>query len=193
MSAIAGMFPRVCGLLLVLGFLLTPGVLHAASPHLPTTALLAMVPDTVRLKMLAALARGDLAGAISLWQLHTNRDTVPAALQAMQSAYNVANRAMGPCIQVARDISNGFKAFGGDARYVRFMPPGKTPFLGWEMRAGEPRSTIQLSDIGRHYAVMVNDKVYDAFTGPEGLVLGEYLKRLVAHGGVPRWEMVGSL
>lgn len=187
------MFSNACRLVLVMGCLLTPGGVHASSPSLPTTVLLATVPDSVRLKMLAALARGDLAGAISLWQLHTNRDTVPAALQAMQSAYNVANRAMGPCIQVARDISNGFKFFGGNPQYVRFMPPGRAPYLGWEMRAGDPKSTIQISDMGRHYAVMMKDKVYDAFTGPEGMVLGEYLKRLVAHGGVPRWEMVGSL
>ncbi len=143
--------------------------------------------------MLAALARGDIAGAISLWQLHTNRNIVPAALQAMQSAYNVVNRKMGPCIQVARDISSGFKAFGGSPRYVQFMPPGRTPFLGWELRAGEPRSTIQISDTGRHYAVMMNDRVYDAFTGPEGMALSEYLKRLVAHEGVPLWERVSSL
>jgi len=184
---------KACGLLLVVSCFLAPGVLHASPPSLPTRALLTTVPDSVRLKMLAALARGDIAGAISLWQLHTNRETVPAALQAMQSAYHVANRVMGPCIQVARDISNGFKTFGGNPQYVRFMPPGRTPFLGWEMRAGEPKSTIQVSDIGRHYAVMMNDKVYDAFTGPDGMVLGEYLKRLVAHGGVPRWEMVSSL
>lgn len=152
-----------------------------------------MAPDTVRLKMLAALARGDIAGAISLWQLQTNRSTVPAALQAMQSAYSVANRTMGPCIQVARDISNGFKAFGGSPQYVRFMPPGKPPYLGWEMRAGDPKSTIQISDMGTHYAVMMKDKIYDAFTGPEGMVLSEYLKRLVAHDGVPRWEVVSSL
>lgn len=186
-------FSKVRGLLLAMGFLLVPGAVLAAAPGFPTTALLATVPDSVRFKMLAALARGDLAGAISLWQLHTNRDTVPAALQAMQSAYGVVNRTMGPCVQVARDISNGFKSFGGSPQYVRFLPPGRTPFLGWEMRAGEPRSTIQVSDIGRHYAVMMNDKVYDAFTGPEGMALGEYLKRLVAHGGLPRWEMVSSL
>ena len=143
--------------------------------------------------MLAAMTQGDIAGAISLWQLHTNRDTIPASLQAMQSAYSVVNRVMGPCIQVARDISSGFKAFGGNPQYIRFMPPGRTPFLGWEMRAGDPKSTIQVSDIGRHYAVMMNDKVYDAFTGSEGMALSEYLKRLMAHGGVPRWEIVSSL
>lgn len=187
------MASKVGGLLLVVCCLMVSGVVHASPPGLPTAALLATLPDSVRLKMLAALARGDIAGAISLWQLHTNRDTLPAALQAMQSAYNVANRAMGPCKQVARDISNGFRAFGGSPRYVRFNPPGKVPYLGWEMRAGDPKSTIQISDMGRHYAVMMKDKVYDAFTGPEGMVLGEYLKRLIAHDGVPRWEMVGSL
>jgi hypothetical protein len=102
------MFSNVCRLLLVMGCLLAPGILHASSPSLPTT-------------------------------------------------------------------------------------PGKAPYLGWEMRAGQPKSTIQISDMGTHYAVMMKDKVYDAFTGPEGMVLGEYLKRLVAHGGGPRWEMVGSL
>jgi hypothetical protein len=187
------MLTKACRLFLVVGCLLAPGVLHASPPGLPTAALLAMVPDTVRLKMLAALARGDIAGAISLWQLHANRNTVPAALQAMQSAYNVVNRTMGPCKQVARDISNGFKAFGGSPQYIQFKPPGKVPYLAWEMRAGDPKSTLQISDMGKHYAVMMKDKVYDAFTGPEGMVLSEYLKRLVAHDGVPLWEVVSSL
>ncbi len=76
-------------MLLILGCALAPGVLYASTPNLPKTALLASVPDSIRLKMLAAMARGDITGAISLWQLHTNRDTVPAALQAMQRAYSV--------------------------------------------------------------------------------------------------------
>lgn len=111
----------------------------------------------------------------------------------MQSAYSASNRVMGACIHVGRNIFNGFKAFGGDPPYVRFSPPGSPPVLGWEVRAGEPLSTIQVSDIGRHYAVMLNGKVYDAFTGPEGMLLNEYLKRLLAPGGLVRWEVVRSL
>lgn len=165
-----------------------------AVPVPPVVELLsAALPDSIRIKMLGALVRGDIRGAISLWQLHTNRDKAPAALQAMQDAYSVANRAMGPCMQVAKDIFSGFKAFGGSPQYIRFVPPGKVPYLGWEMRGGDPRSTIQVSDLGKHYAVMVNGRIYDAFTGSEGMLLNEYLRRLVTPDGVPLWEVVSRL
>ena len=70
-----------------------PSVLHAsASPLSMAAVLLAALPDSVRVKMLAAIARGDIAGAISMWQLATGRNTVPPALETLQAAFSLANR-----------------------------------------------------------------------------------------------------
>ena len=52
------------------------------------------------------------------------------------------------------------------------------------MRAGEPRSTIQISGNFVHYAVRVENRVYDAFTGHRGLEVGEYAKRLGSLGKI---------
>ncbi len=52
------------------------------------------------------------------------------------------------------------------------------------MRAGEPRSTIQISENFVHYAVQVENRIYDAFTGPQGLAIAEYTKRLISLGNI---------
>jgi len=45
-------------------------------------------PDSLRMKLLAALARGDTAGAIALWQAESGAQTVPKSLQSFQAAFN---------------------------------------------------------------------------------------------------------
>ncbi len=147
----------------------------ASVPPLPTPAMwLAVLPDSVRLKMLAAIARGDIAGAISLWQLATNRDTVPPALAALQSAFSLTNRVAGPCARVAKDIYEGFKSLGGNPQYLRISST-KGEYLSWQSRT-------LMSDNNRHFVVIHEDKIYDAFTGPAGLSQAEYLKNTVMMG-----------
>lgn len=144
------------------------------------------MPDTLRTRMLAALARGDLAGAIHMWQLETGRDA-PQWLQAFQSAFSTDNQKAGPCIQVARSIFDGFQRLGSNPTYVRFTAMGTRwgdDFIAFELRAGEPRSTIQISNNAIHYAVQVGDRVYDAMTGPMGLVMSEYIQRLHCPGSL---------
>ncbi len=51
-----------------------------------------------------------------------------------------------------------------------------------ERRAGEPLSTIQISDNSVHFAVKIKDRVYDAMTGPTGLAVTEYLERQKSPG-----------
>jgi hypothetical protein len=153
----------------------TPGVLLASVPTLPTPAvLLAAVPDSVRLKMLAAVARGDITGAISMWQLATNRDTVPPALAALQSAFSLANRVAGPCARVAKDIYQGFKSLEGNPQYLRISST-KGDVLSWQNRT-------LMSDNNVHFLVEHQGKFYDAFTGPAGLPRAEYIKNLVMRG-----------
>jgi len=151
-----------------------PGVALASAP-VPTPGLwLAAIPDSVRLKMLAALARGDIAGAISMWQLATNRDTVPPALAALQSAFSLANRVAGPCGRVAKDIYQGFKSLGGNPQYLR-LSSSSGRFLSWQNRT-------LMSDNNLHFVVEYEGKLYDAFTGPAGMSRAEYLKSLVLRG-----------
>ncbi len=147
--------------------------------------------DTLRAQMLAAIARGDVAGAIALWELETGHQA-PLWLRAMQEAFNTANQRAGPCIEVARSIFEGFRHLGANPSYLRFSAQGSR-FLGFEMRAGKPSSTVQVSELRMHLVVQVKDRVYDAFTGPTGLPVSEYLKRLVTEEGATiTSQVVGS-
>lgn len=144
------------------------------------------MPDTLKARMLAALARGDLAGAISMWELETGRDA-PKWLQAFQTAFSTDNQRAGPCIQVARGIFEGFKRLGSNPSFIRFTASGTRRgdnLIAFELRAGEPQSTIQISDNAVHYAVQIGDRIYDAMTGPMGLVMTEYMKRLQSPGSL---------
>jgi hypothetical protein len=157
----------------------------ASPPGLLAKAVL-QIPDTLRTKMLAALARGDLAGAISLWELQMGR-SAPKWLQAFQSAFSSDNQKAGPCIEVAKSVFEGFKRLGANPTYVRFTSTGTQwgdEFIAFELRAGEPRSTIQISTNAVHYVVRVGDRIYDAMTGPAGLVMSDYMRRLLSPGSI---------
>jgi hypothetical protein len=167
-------------------------VLSAATPAPPVGEALPAITQTTRARLLVLLAQGNIPGAIEMWKLHTGREA-PKVLRAMQAAYGAANQVAGACVRVARDVHAGFRELGGKAQYLKFTPPGNTPYLGWEMKAGVPKSTIQLSDTGMHCAVQFKDRIYDAFTGPQGMLVDDYLKRLIAHGGTPVKQVVESL
>lgn len=143
--------------------------------------LLPQMPSSLQARMLAALARGDLAGAMALWEAQMGRKA-PEWLRAFQAAFSTGNQRAGPCVEVAKSIFEGFKQLGTSPSYLRFTAQGSR-FLGFEMRAGEPRSTVQVSELRFHMAVQVKDRVYDAFTGPGGLPLTDYLQRLTTEPG----------
>jgi hypothetical protein len=145
--------------------------------------------------MLAAIARGDIQAAIVLWQAHTGRQDIPGWLRAFQSAFNTINQRAGPCIEVAKGIFEGFRNLGKAPTYLKFTSEGTqrgANLLAFEVRAGEPRSTIQISENFVHYAVQVENRIYDAFTGPRGLAVAEYTKRLFSVGNITT-ETVSSL
>ncbi len=147
-------------------------VLLAQGGHPPLRAVdvAGVLPDSLKLKLLAVLARGDTAGAIALWQAHNGTQTVPKSLQAFQAAFSSANRIAGPCARVARDIYEGFSFFGGNSQYVRISSTGGN-YLSWQSR-------IMMSDNNSHSAVRYGGKIYDAFTGPAGMNEAEYLKQI---------------
>jgi hypothetical protein len=144
------------------------------------------LPDSLRARMLAALGRGDVVGAVSLWELETGKNA-PQWLLSFQAAFSPANQRAGPCIQVARDVFEGFKRLGARPTFIEFVARGPRRFdkiIAFELRAGKPSSTIQISENALHYAVQVEDRVYDAMTGPVGLSLAEYMKRLQTPGSL---------
>lgn len=170
-------------------------IAQAVSLPLRINELATHVTESTRAKMLAALARGDIPAAIVAWQANTGRQNIPQWLGNLQAAFQVANQRAGPCKQVAQSIFEGFKQLGKDPNYLHFRTSGthKTAnLIGFEVRAGEPRSLVQVSNNSTHYAVQVGNRVYDAFTGPAGLEVSEYLKRLLSPGTIT-YEAVSTL
>jgi hypothetical protein len=158
---------------------------HSSVPGLVRAAVLQM-PSTLKARMLAAIARGDLAGAIALWELEMGR-RAPQWLTEFQAAFNVANQRAGPCAEVARSVFEGFRRLGEKPAYVRFTSTGSVRganLIAWERRAGDSLSTIQISDNSAHFAVQLKERIYDALTGPTGLTLTEYMMRLKSPGRI---------
>ena len=158
---------------------MAPGALAGGSigPRLVREAALG-ISDSIRLRMLALIAQGDIAGAVEYYLLATGASTAPRWLVAMQRAFDAANRVAGPCQRVADAILEGFKKLGQNPAYVRFASQ-KGNLIGFEVNAGESLSTVQVSNNGSHVAVQLSGRIYDAFTGPAGLATQDYLARLI--------------
>lgn len=176
---------RIHWLILIWAFISTAvhaNPIHGAAGWIRDSVLL--MPDSLRTRVLAAIARGDIAGAVSLWELETGRNA-PHWLQGFQAAFNAVNQRAGPCIQVARSVYEGFKQLGASPTYIQFTTAivrRGDNLIGFELRAGEPRSTVNISVNAVHYVVRVGDRLYDAMTGPAGLTTAEYMQRLQSPG-----------
>jgi hypothetical protein len=165
------------------------GPARATSPSTAASLVQASVlgADSIRVKLLECLARGDVAGAIALYEAHTGK-VAPAWLMDLQQAYAVTNQAVGKCQQVARIIHTAFTRLGQTPQYVAIRASGKKDYIAFDMASGKsPGITYN----GYHVIVKVEDKVYDAYTGPAGMKLTEYLSRLHAEMGVT-WKVVSS-
>lgn len=139
-------------------------------------SLLGQVPDSIRVKIFAALAKGDVEGAVSAYMAHKGMTDAPRWLQAFQAAFNVANRELGHCPQVARDIHAALTRFGGSPEYVR-VSSATGPYLTWYGRQ-------IMSDNNTHFAVRYSGRIYDAFTGVSGMLEREYMAAIEARAPV---------
>ncbi len=115
----------------------------------------------------------------------------PGWLQGLQSAFNATNRIAGRCVDVARKLHEGFTALGTAPRYLR-VTSTESEVLAFEVTAGVPASTVQVSDNNYHVAVRVGSRIYDAFTGPKGLTTSEYVGRMFTPEGRVVLEEVAS-
>lgn len=167
----------------------TQGVLERAAQAVLQSA------NSLNAQMLMMIARGDVAGAVSLWQLEMGREA-PRWLQAFQAAFSTANQRAGPCAQVARDVFEGFKRLGANPSYVQFttkVTRETEDYIAFDLRAADPRSAIQISNNALHLAVQVGDRIYDAMTGPMGLKVAEYTGRLHSPALVISMQTVSQL
>jgi hypothetical protein len=75
---------------------------------------------------------------------------------------------------VARSIHSGFSYFGSAPQYIRISST-QGDFLSWQNR-------IVMSDNNFHVAVRHGGRIFDAFTGPAGMMEKEYLQNIVLYG-----------
>jgi len=135
--------------------------------------------DSIRLKTLQLLVAGDLEGAGEYYLLATGASQLPRWFVAFQSAFSVANRIAGPCQRVADDIAEGFKRLGQSPTLVTFttnVKDGNAARIGFDLGSGQ---TAQVSVAGYHVAVRCGERIYDAFTGPTGMLVAEYIQQLI--------------
>jgi hypothetical protein len=165
----------LCAVLLVLAGQGQAHPLGAARVAMADSAL-GQLPDSVRTKIFTALAVGEVESAVAAYMVHKGLHDAPTWLRAFQTAFNAANRTVGPCQRVAKDIYTAFVRFGArpeyisirtrDSRYLVFdLPDGTSPTISYS---------------GYHVVVRSGDKIYDAFTGPSGMVAADYMGRLQA-------------
>jgi plasmid stabilization system protein ParE len=143
--------------------------------------------ESTRAKLLDYLARGDIAGAISMYEVHTGRQA-PSWLKNLQVAYSTASQAPGKCQEVARTIHTALSRLGQNPQYVAFRSRGSSDYIIFEVTNGKQ---APVSRTGYHVAVKLGEMIHDAYTGPQGLKLSEYLARIHARNELA-WEVVSK-
>ena len=173
-------------LLLMVG--LVSGPVRAAPPASVVTltqSSLLGIAESTRLKLLSYLAQGDIVGAIAYYELQTGHQA-PAWLRNLQVAYSVTNQAAGKCQEVARTLHTAFTRLNQTPQYVAFKANQGEDYMIFELANGKQ---APVSHTGYHVTVRLGDLIYDAYTGPAGMKLSDYVARLHARLGVS-WEVV---
>jgi hypothetical protein len=169
----------------------------AAAPllRLEATSLLAQVPreapkvltravpsilESTRARLLAALARGDVAGAIAAYENHAGR-RAPEWLRALHTAYSAKSQEVGRCQEVARIIHTAYSKLDKEPQFIAFRANANYDYITFDSPSGKIQT---ITHTGYHVAVRIGDTIHDAFTGPVGMRLADYLARLNAAQGI---------
>ena len=165
---------------LIWGMVSSPSWAASPSAVLKPVQSIVLAASSIQFKAFAYLARGDIAGAIVLYETETGHPA-PAWLTELQAAYGIANQAVGRCQQVARSIHAAFSQLEKTPQYIAFKTKGDEAFMVFEFESGK-QASVSLN--GYHVAVKLGDMIYDAYTGPLGMKMADYLSRLHAIQGV---------
>ncbi len=143
--------------------------------------------ESTRARLLAALARGDISAAIVAYEADMGHQA-PAWLTKLQTAYSAANQIAGKCQEVARTLYTAYDRLGQKPEYIAFKARSGVDYMTFDLASGK---NVPVTRTGYHVAVKVGDTIRDAYTGPLGLKLPDYLARLHAVAGVD-WQIVAN-
>jgi hypothetical protein len=148
----------------------------------------ATITDSARAKVLAHLARGELAQAIHAYEVATGLKA-PLWLTGFKAAFDASKQVPGACQGVARSIHAVFTRLGGKPEYVELTTrvSNKKVDVHIVFRLANGRDA-RVADAGLHVLVRMNGRAYDAYTGASGVPWAEYMSRLGAQ--VPIIEKV---
>jgi len=122
-----------------------------------------------------------------MYQTHTGR-VAPEWLLNLQAAYSISGQAIGKCQVVARAIHVAFRQLGHKPQYIGIKANEQHPYMVFDMASGQ---STTITRNGYHVVVRLGEVVHDAYTGPLGMKLTDYLSRLHAPAGV-HWEVVAT-
>lgn len=90
---------------------------HASAPQVMVSRVQG-ITDSARAKVLAHLARGELAQSVQAYETATGLKA-PLWLAAFKAAFDTSKQVAGACQSVAQTIHRGFTAMGGRPEYVK--------------------------------------------------------------------------
>jgi hypothetical protein len=158
-------------ILLLAGAILSATIAHA-------------LPDSLRAGLWTRIASGNIAGAVQFYTAQTGKDA-PTWLLNFQRAFDSGNKVAGPCFKVADEIFKGFQELGKKPNILILRPADGSSLIGIEKIPGVASSTVQASINGQHAVVHLEGRIYDAFTGPLGQPVAEYIQRIFTGSGAP--------
>jgi RHS repeat-associated protein len=130
--------------------------------------------DTVNARILAMAARGEFEEAILIAQnagagagvlaLATKLQQLQGAVQTLTTRYPLATN---KCVDVADGIARAAKSVNLTPEFIR-IAPSRTNFV----YIGDKYTAFQ------HFAVRFGDKVFDSYTGAEGMLYSQYVNML---------------
>jgi hypothetical protein len=109
-------------------------------------------------------------------------------LTSLQTAYTAANQVAGQCQEVARTLYSAYDQLGQKPEYIAFRARGGIDYMTFDLLSGK---NAPVTRTGYHVAIKLGDTIRDAYTGPLGMKLSDYLARLHALQGV-EWQIVTS-
>lgn len=177
--AFAGMLrPHILGWFLVL-CVVVPQWAHASPPSIIASQVPGMT-DSARAKVLAHLARGELAEAIQAYEVATGLKA-PLWLTGFKVAFDASKQAPGACQGVARSIHAVFTRLGGKPEYVKLTTRVANERVNVDIvfRLANGKDA-HVSNAGLHVLVRMNGRAYDAYTDAAGLPWADYMSRLGA-------------
>jgi RHS repeat-associated protein len=141
--------------------------------------------SSAKARVMVLLAQGNVAEAILIAEaaglaIGTRLQQIQASIQALQSRFPLVSNS---CERLAQGTYNAFNALKLNPEFIKISNTAQTPYI----YIGDKYVTHQ------HFAVRVGDRVYDAFTGANGMLYSQYLNMLNRSNNGPNSYLIQHL